>query len=39
VRISVAGPALVTAVLLAGLVYPLVLGALGGAAVAVVTAE
>lgn len=40
VRISVAdavaGPSLVTAVLLAGLVYPLVFGALGGAVPAVV---
>ena len=36
---AVAGPVLVTAVLLAGLVYPLVFGALGGAATAVVTAE
>ncbi|MEF8853651.1 MAG: hypothetical protein V5A44_13375 [Haloarculaceae archaeon] len=33
---AVAGPVLVTAVLLAGLVYPFVFGALGGAAVAAV---
>ena len=36
---AVAGPVLVTAVLLGGLVYPLVFGAVGGAATAVVTGE
>jgi len=43
VRISVAdavaGPSLVTAILLAGVVYPLVFGALGGGATAVLTEE